>query len=74
MVTKPIPISKPLWRSLNLAKIHMVTKQFTSLFAFNFCLNLAKIHMVTKQLAEAIAMKIGLNLAKIHMVTKLRNN
>ena len=34
---------------LNLAKIHMVTKQLAPLSSMKLGLNLAKIHMVTKR-------------------------
>ena len=55
---------------LNLAKIHMVTKQTFNAKTFINSLNLAKIHMVTKRPPGLFACHNGLNLAKIHMVTK----
>ena len=39
-------------KSLNLAKIHMVTKQIDNTDTVGNCLNLAKIHMVTKPIKK----------------------
>ena len=70
MVTKHFHHILMATHGLNLAKIHMVTKQGIIEGKYALRLNLAKIHMVTKQLAPLSSMKLGLNLAKIHMVTK----
>ena len=55
-----------------LAKIHMVTKHYSVIFAVFPSSVLAKIHMVTKPNVITSAPKLGSVLAKIHMVTKLR--
>ena len=55
---------------LNLAKIHMVAKQYSPYLVFPSCLNLAKIHMVAKPKVHGVQSRARLNLAKIHMVAK----
>ena len=48
MVTKLDTDNEKDIQGLNLAKIHMVTKQLAEAIAMKIGLNLAKIHMVTK--------------------------
>ena len=48
MVTKLVKQLNEQIQGLNLAKIHMVTKQLAEAIAMKIGLNLAKIHMVTK--------------------------
>ena len=70
MVAKPYIERQPLFKSLNLAKIHMVAKLKSVSKEKNHRLNLAKIHMVAKRTKSKRRVTSSLNLAKIHMVAK----